>query len=54
MRLAIDPDLDGVTGRFYDRQRRGRRAIRRPTTREARRRLWELSLALTGEREPFV
>jgi NAD(P)-dependent dehydrogenase (short-subunit alcohol dehydrogenase family) len=53
VRLALDPDLEGVTGHFYDRNAV---ATVHPQAddRVARRRLWELSLALTGEREPFV
>ena len=51
VRLAIDPELEGVTGHFFDR---GDVATVHPQADDgaARRRLWELSLALTGEREP--
>jgi NAD(P)-dependent dehydrogenase (short-subunit alcohol dehydrogenase family) len=51
VRLAVDPALEGVTGRFYDRQRE---AVPDPQASdpEARRRLWALSLELTGEPEP--
>jgi hypothetical protein len=51
VRLALDPELEGVTGHFYDRQRV---AAAHPQADDgaARRRLWELSLQLTGEREP--
>lgn len=51
VRLALDPELEGVTGHFYDRQRE---AAVHPQADDgaARRRLWELSLELTGEREP--
>src|SRR3954447_23928265 len=47
VRLAIDPALEGVTGRFYDRQVE---AAPHPQAHdpEARRRLWELSRRLTG------
>jgi NAD(P)-dependent dehydrogenase (short-subunit alcohol dehydrogenase family) len=51
VRLALDPELEGVTGYFYDRQSV---AAAHPQADDgaARRRLWELSLQLTGEREP--
>jgi hypothetical protein len=42
-----------VTGRFYDRQDAAR-ADDQAYDAEARRRLWELSLELTGERDPFA
>ena len=47
VRLAVDPRLEGVTGRFYDRQVE---TAPHPQAHdpEARRRLWELSLRLTG------
>src|SRR3954471_21295582 len=47
VRLAVDPRLEGVTGRFYDRQVE---AAPHPQAHdpEARRRLWELSRRLTG------
>ncbi len=51
VRLALDPDLEGVTGYFYDRQAVAA-AHAQADDRVARRRLWELSLELTGEREP--
>jgi NAD(P)-dependent dehydrogenase (short-subunit alcohol dehydrogenase family) len=51
VRLAIDPELEGVTGRFYDRQRESA-ADPQASDPEARRRLWALSLELTGEPEP--
>ena len=47
-RLAVGPDLEHVSGRFFDRQREAR-ANEQAYDRAARRRLWELSLALTGE-----
>jgi NAD(P)-dependent dehydrogenase (short-subunit alcohol dehydrogenase family) len=52
-RLAVDPALEGVTGRFYDRRRE---AIPDPQSSdsEARKRLWALSLELVGEPEPAV
>jgi NAD(P)-dependent dehydrogenase (short-subunit alcohol dehydrogenase family) len=52
VRLATSPDLDGVTGRFYDRQAESR-ADDQAYDAEARRRLWELSVRLTGEPDPF-
>jgi NAD(P)-dependent dehydrogenase (short-subunit alcohol dehydrogenase family) len=53
VRLALDPELEGETGYFYDRQRV---STVHPQADDgaARRRLWELSLKLTGEREPDV
>jgi NAD(P)-dependent dehydrogenase (short-subunit alcohol dehydrogenase family) len=47
VRLAVDPRLEGVTGRFYDRQVE---TAPHPQAHdpEARRRLWALSLRLTG------
>jgi NAD(P)-dependent dehydrogenase (short-subunit alcohol dehydrogenase family) len=47
VRLAVDPRLEGVTGRFYDRQVE---TAPHPQAHdpEARRRLWELSRRLTG------
>jgi NAD(P)-dependent dehydrogenase (short-subunit alcohol dehydrogenase family) len=46
VRLAIGPDLEGVTGRFFDREDEAR-AHEQAYDPEARRRLWELSLELT-------
>ena len=51
VRLALDPELEGVTGHFFDRQSVAA-AHAQADDRAARRRLWELSLELTGEREP--
>jgi NAD(P)-dependent dehydrogenase (short-subunit alcohol dehydrogenase family) len=53
VRLAIDPELEGVTGRFYDR-RRETAPDPQASDPEQRRRLWELSLELTGEPEPAL
>lgn len=51
VRLAESEDLDRVTGRFFDRQ-----AEARPDPQaydaDARRRLWKLSMELTGASEP--
>ncbi len=47
LRLVIDPDLDGVTGRYFDGLRESS-AHRQAYDREARRRLWELSERLTS------
>jgi NAD(P)-dependent dehydrogenase (short-subunit alcohol dehydrogenase family) len=46
-RLVCDPDLAGVTGRFFDRAREARAD---PTAYDpdVQRRLWQLSLELTG------
>ena len=49
VRLAVSPELEGVTGRFFDRQRESR-AHDQAYDPDARRRLWELSVELTGER----
>jgi NAD(P)-dependent dehydrogenase (short-subunit alcohol dehydrogenase family) len=48
VRLAIAPELKGVSGRFFDR---GSEATADPQAydAEARRRLWALSAAMTGE-----
>ena len=48
MRLAISPELEGVSGRFFDRQAEAA-ADGQAYDPEARRRLWELSTELTGE-----
>jgi NAD(P)-dependent dehydrogenase (short-subunit alcohol dehydrogenase family) len=42
LRLAVDPELDGVTGRYFDGLRESR-ANPQAYDREARRRLWRLS-----------
>lgn len=47
VRLASSPDLAGVTGRFYDRQREAR-AHAQAYDAAARKRLWDLSVELTG------
>jgi hypothetical protein len=47
VRLATSPELEGVTGRFYDRQSEAA-AHPQAYDAEAQRRLWELSLELTG------
>jgi NAD(P)-dependent dehydrogenase (short-subunit alcohol dehydrogenase family) len=47
VRLAIAPELDGVSGRFFDRRREDR-AHAQAYDPVARRRLWDLSLGLTG------
>jgi NAD(P)-dependent dehydrogenase (short-subunit alcohol dehydrogenase family) len=49
-RLAIGEDVEGATGKFYDRRREAR-AEEQAYDPEARRRLWELSLELTGARD---
>ena len=50
VRLATSPELEGVTGRFYDRQNESA-ADPQAYEPDARRRLWELSLALTGQED---
>jgi NAD(P)-dependent dehydrogenase (short-subunit alcohol dehydrogenase family) len=47
LRLIADPELDGVTGRYFDGVRESR-ADPQAYDAEARRRLWELSERLTG------
>jgi NAD(P)-dependent dehydrogenase (short-subunit alcohol dehydrogenase family) len=49
LRLACDPGLGGVTGRFFDGTRETA-AHQQAYDREARRGLWELSERLTGAR----
>jgi NAD(P)-dependent dehydrogenase (short-subunit alcohol dehydrogenase family) len=46
-RLATAPELDGVSGRFFDRRREARANVQAYDP-QARRRLWELSRELTG------
>jgi NAD(P)-dependent dehydrogenase (short-subunit alcohol dehydrogenase family) len=52
-RLAVDPELEGVTGRFYDR---GRESTADPQASDPdqRKRLWALSLDLVGEPGPAL
>jgi len=52
-RLAVDPELEGVTGRFYDRQREST-PDPQASDEERRKRLWALSLELVGEPEPAL
>jgi NAD(P)-dependent dehydrogenase (short-subunit alcohol dehydrogenase family) len=52
-RLAVDPDLEGVTGRFFDRQREST-PDPQALDPEQRKRLWALSLELVGEPEPAL
>jgi NAD(P)-dependent dehydrogenase (short-subunit alcohol dehydrogenase family) len=47
--LVADPELDGVTGRYFDKTSESR-ANEQAYDRDARRRLWELSEELTGVR----
>jgi NAD(P)-dependent dehydrogenase (short-subunit alcohol dehydrogenase family) len=47
LRLAVSPDLDGVSGRYFDRLREAR-AHEQAYDPEARRRLWRLSEQLAG------
>ena len=53
LRLATSPDLEGLSGRFFDRQQESA-AQGQAYDEDARRRLWELSLQLTGEADPFA
>jgi NAD(P)-dependent dehydrogenase (short-subunit alcohol dehydrogenase family) len=47
VRLAVDPELAGVTGRFFDRERETAASAQAYDT-EARRALWDLSERLVG------
>ena len=47
LRLAVAPELEGVSGRYFDRLREAR-ADPQAYDPAARRRLWDLSAALTG------
>ena len=49
LQLVCDPELDGVTGRYFDGMSESR-AHEQAYDRGARRRLWELSERLTGAR----
>jgi NAD(P)-dependent dehydrogenase (short-subunit alcohol dehydrogenase family) len=49
-RLAIGEDVEGVTGKFYDRLQEAR-ADEQAYEASARRRLWDLSLEFTGARD---
>jgi NAD(P)-dependent dehydrogenase (short-subunit alcohol dehydrogenase family) len=51
LQLAISPDLDGVSGRYFDRLREAR-AHEQAYDPEARRRLWQLSEQLSGLGSP--
>jgi NAD(P)-dependent dehydrogenase (short-subunit alcohol dehydrogenase family) len=48
LRLAVGPDVEGVTGRYFNRQQEAR-ADDQAYDAGARRRLWNLSAELTGE-----
>jgi NAD(P)-dependent dehydrogenase (short-subunit alcohol dehydrogenase family) len=48
LRLAVDPELDGISGHFFDRETEAR-AEDQAYDPEARRRLWELSEELAGD-----
>ena len=52
-RLAVDPAVDGRTGRFYDRQREAE-PHEQAYDPVARRELWLRSLELTRIRDPFA
>jgi hypothetical protein len=47
IRLAVSPELEGVTGRYFDGTREGG-ANRQAYDLQARRRLWALSEELCG------
>jgi NAD(P)-dependent dehydrogenase (short-subunit alcohol dehydrogenase family) len=51
VRLATSIELEGVSGRFFDRQREARPDDQAYDT-EARKQLWKLSLELTGVPDP--
>jgi NAD(P)-dependent dehydrogenase (short-subunit alcohol dehydrogenase family) len=50
-RLVDDPELSGVTGKFFDRLREAR-AHESAYDPQVQRRLWQLSLDLTGAPDP--
>jgi hypothetical protein len=50
VRMAIDPDIEGVTGAYYHRMEPGQ-ALDQAHDAAARRRLWDLSMAMTGAPE---
>ncbi len=52
LRLIADPELDGVSGRYFDGLREAR-ANRQAYEPDVRRRLWQLSEELTGVRVPL-
>ena len=52
VRLAIGEDVEGVTGEFFDRQEKAG-VQEQAYDPEARRRLWDLSLELTGAPDPI-
>ncbi|MEJ7714284.1 MAG: SDR family NAD(P)-dependent oxidoreductase [Thermoleophilaceae bacterium] len=51
VRLVTSPELEGVSGRFFDRQREAE-AHSQAYDPDARRRLWDLSMRLTGAAGP--
>jgi len=53
LRLATSPELDGVSGRFFDRQEEAAAHGQAYDAVEGRR-LWDLSLELVGEPDPFA
>jgi NAD(P)-dependent dehydrogenase (short-subunit alcohol dehydrogenase family) len=53
LRLATSAELEGVSGRFFDRQDESE-ADKQAYDPDAQRRLWELSLQLTGESDPYA
>lgn len=50
VRMALDPELEGVTGAYYHRMEPAR-ALDQAYDAAARRRLWDLSVAMTGAPE---
>ena len=52
VRLATAPELEDLSGRFFDRKEESR-AREQAYDPQARARLWDLSLALTGESDPL-
>jgi NAD(P)-dependent dehydrogenase (short-subunit alcohol dehydrogenase family) len=51
LRLAVGADVEGLTGRYFNRQAEAR-ADDQAYDADARRRLWDLSVELTGESLP--
>jgi NAD(P)-dependent dehydrogenase (short-subunit alcohol dehydrogenase family) len=53
LHVATSPQLDGMSGRFFDRREESA-AQAQAYDADAQSRLWALSLALTGEPDPFA
>jgi NAD(P)-dependent dehydrogenase (short-subunit alcohol dehydrogenase family) len=53
VRLATGDEVAGISGRYFDRSREAR-ADEQAYDLDSRRRLWELSVELTGEEDPYA